>query len=123
MTWTIDGAHTSVAFVVRHMGLSKVRGRFTRFSGEVEVDPGDITSARGRVEVELASVDTGSIDRDEHLRSPDFFDVQHHPTMVFETRKITQQGRSRTSPRRSRSTTSTAAKASIPTATARPVAR
>ena len=92
MTWTIDGAHTSVAFVVRHMGLSKVRGRFTRFSGEVEGDPGDITSARGRVEVELASVDTGSVDRDDHLRSPDFFDVQNHPTMVFETKKITQQG-------------------------------
>jgi polyisoprenoid-binding protein YceI len=92
MAWTIDTAHSSVAFVARHMGLSKVRGRFTSFRGEVEGDPADITTARARFEVDLASVDTGSPDRDAHLRSADFFDVDHHPTMTFVSRSIEPAG-------------------------------
>jgi polyisoprenoid-binding protein YceI len=92
MAWTIDTAHTSVAFVVRHMGLSKVRGLFKSFSGEVDGDPGDLTSANGRVEVDVASIDTGNADRDSHLRSADFFDVDKHPTMVFETKRIVNNG-------------------------------
>ena len=92
MAWTTDTAHTSVGFVARHMGLSKVRGQFTSFRGEVEGDPSDLTSARGRLEVDLASVDTGNVDRDAHLKSADFFDVENHPTMVFESKRVTKDG-------------------------------
>jgi polyisoprenoid-binding protein YceI len=92
MAWTIDTAHTSVAFVARHMGLSKVRGQFTSLRGEVQGDPSDFASARARVEVDVESVDTGSPDRDAHLRSPDFFDVETHPKMVFETKEIIERG-------------------------------
>ena len=92
MAWTIDTAHTTVGFMARHMGLSKVRGQFTSFSGSVEGDPTDITTARARFEVDLASVDSGSPDRDAHLRSPDFFDVENHPTMVFQSRSVIRDG-------------------------------
>ena len=92
MAWTIDTAHTSVGFVARHMGLSKVRGQFTSFRGEVEGDPQDITSVKARFEVDTTSVDTGSPDRDAHLRSEDFFDVEKYPTMTFVTRSIEPDG-------------------------------
>jgi polyisoprenoid-binding protein YceI len=83
MAWTIDTAHTTVSFSARHMGLAKVRGIFSRFEGTIEGDPKDIASVKGRFEVDLASVDTGNADRDAHLRSADFFDVEKHPTMTF----------------------------------------
>lgn len=92
MAWEIDPAHTTVGFSARHMGLSTVRGRFTEFDGSIEVDPGDITSATGRVEVDLASVETGNRDRDAHLRSADFFDVERFPKMVFVPRSVTPSG-------------------------------
>lgn len=92
MAWKVDDAHTTVSFTARHMGLSKVRGQFTRFSGEVEGDPKDITSATGRFEVDMASVETGNGDRDAHLRAGDFFDVERFPTMTFVGRSITPAG-------------------------------
>lgn len=92
MGWAIDEAHTTVGFVARHMGLSKVRGQFTRFRGEVEGNPTDITSARGRFEVDLDSVDTGNADRDAHLKSADFFNVEKNPKMVFESKAISSEG-------------------------------
>lgn len=92
MAWTIDTAHTTVGFKTRHMGLSKVRGQFTSFRGSVEGDPKDITTAKARLEVDLASVDSGSPDRDTHLRSPDFFGVENHPTMVFQSKSVIPDG-------------------------------
>lgn len=92
MAWTIDTAHTNVGFVARHMGLSKVRGKFTEFRGEVDGSPEDISSATGRIEVDVASVETGNADRDAHLKSADFFDVDNHPTMVFEAKEIRAKG-------------------------------
>jgi polyisoprenoid-binding protein YceI len=92
MAWVIDPAHTSVGFSARHMGLSTVRGRFTRFGGSIELDPADITSATGRVEVDLTSVETGNKDRDAHLRSADFFDVERFPQMVFVPKSVTPSG-------------------------------
>ena len=88
MTWTIDTAHTSVGFKARHMGLSKVRGQFTSFRGEIEGDPTDISTAKARIEIDLASVDSGNPDRDGHLKGPDFFDVENHPTMVFQSTSV-----------------------------------
>ena len=92
MEWQIDPAHTSVGFIARHMGLSKVRGQFTSFRGEIEGDPTDITSAKARLEIDLASVDTGNADRDAHLKSADFFDVEKHPTMTFVSKNVTKDG-------------------------------
>jgi polyisoprenoid-binding protein YceI len=92
MNWTIDTAHTNIGFVARHMGLSKVRGQFTSFRGEVEGDPTDITSAKARLEVDTASIDSGNPDRDAHLKGADFFDVERYPTMTFVTRSIEASG-------------------------------
>ena len=92
MAWTVDTAHTTVGFSARHMGLAKVRGQFGRFDGAVWGDPADITTARGRFEIETASVDTGNADRDAHLRSADFFDVERHPKMVFEATSVEPAG-------------------------------
>ena len=93
MAWTIDTAHTTVSFSARHMGLAKVRGVFTGFDGSIEGDPKDIGSAKARFEVDLASVDTGNADRDAHLRSADFFDVEKNPKMTFVSTSIEPNGK------------------------------
>lgn len=92
MAWTIDPVHTSVGFTARHLGLSKVRGQFTDFRGEVEGDPTDITTARARLEIDMASVQTGSADRDTHIKGEDFFDVEKHPTMTFVSTRVEPDG-------------------------------
>ena len=92
MTWNIDTAHTRVGFVARHMGLSKVRGQFGSFRGEVEGDPGDVTTARAWFEVDMASIDSGNADRDAHLKSSDFFDVEKYPTMRFVSKRVERSG-------------------------------
>ncbi len=88
MGWVIDQAHSTIGFSARHMGLSTVRGRFTKFEGTIEGDPDDITTAKARLEIDLASVDTGNADRDAHLRSADFFTVEEHPKMIFESTSV-----------------------------------
>ena len=81
-TWAIDPTHTEVGFVARHLMVSKVRGSFTDVSGTVEVAE-DITQSRVDVTAKIASVETGSADRDAHLKSEDFFDAEKFPTMRF----------------------------------------
>jgi polyisoprenoid-binding protein YceI len=83
-TWHVDPTHSSVGFTARHLMISKVRGRFGSFSGSVEV-PENRLAAKVSATVDLASVSTGDENRDEHLRGSDFFDVEHHPTMSFES--------------------------------------
>ena len=92
MAWAVDEAHSSVGFVARHLGLSKVRGQFTSFSGEIEGDPSDITTAKARFEIDTASIDTGSPDRDAHLKSPDFFDSERYPKITFVSTSIKRNG-------------------------------
>ncbi len=90
-TWGLDAPHCTVEFVVRHMGISKVRGRFRGFEATVDVGDALETSVL-RASVDMASVDTGDADRDAHLRGADFFDVDRHPRMMFESTSITPVG-------------------------------
>lgn len=81
-TWEIDPAHSHVSFVVRHLLVSKVRGKFGTFSGTIEVaEAPEESKVTGTVEA--ASVDTGEPNRDAHIRSGDFLDVENHPTITF----------------------------------------
>lgn len=90
-TYEIDPSHSVVEFVVRHMGLAKVRGRFNDFRGTIEIgDELEQSSARGTIQT--ASIDTRDEDRDQHLRSPDFFDVQQHPTIEFRSTGVRREG-------------------------------
>ena len=83
-TWNVDPVHSTVGFVARHLMISKVRGRFTDFSGSIEVAP-DPLQSHLEASVNLASVDTGDEGRDAHLRTADFFDLDGNgsPTMTF----------------------------------------
>jgi polyisoprenoid-binding protein YceI len=86
--WTIDPAHSRIAFHVRHLMISNVHGQFERWSGAVELDPEQPTQARVRLDIDAASVDTREPKRDAHLRSAEFFDVEQHPTIMFEATEI-----------------------------------
>jgi len=87
-TYLIDTSHSSAEFVVRHLGLSKVRGRFTRFSGDIQIaDTPEESSVE--VDIDVDSVDTSESNRDNHLRGPDFFHVEEHPSMSFKSTSVT----------------------------------
>jgi polyisoprenoid-binding protein YceI len=91
--WTIDPAHTRVGFNVSHMVISEVDGEFKKFTGKVQLDDKDLTKSAVEFTIEAGSIDTGNEDRDKHLRSPDFFDVQKFPTLSFKSTKITKAGK------------------------------
>jgi polyisoprenoid-binding protein YceI len=90
-TWTIDPVHSEVGFSVRHMMVSKVRGKFTKFSGTV-VTGETLLDSTVNAEIELSSIDTGAEQRDGHLRSPDFFDTEHHPLMTYRSTGLRPDG-------------------------------
>ncbi|MBX5435690.1 MAG: YceI family protein [Alicyclobacillaceae bacterium] len=90
--WALDAAHSSLDFSVRHMMITNVRGTFHKFDATIEADPDDLTDAKIEFTVDLASVDTNNADRDAHLRSADFFDVEHHPNMTFKATRIVKKG-------------------------------
>ena len=87
-TWKIDPNHTTVSFTARHMMITKVRGRFTEVEGTIETDDADPSAASVRVAIPTESIDTGVEDRDAHLRSGDFLDVENHPVMTFESTRV-----------------------------------
>jgi polyisoprenoid-binding protein YceI len=87
--WQIDPAHSTIEFSVKHMMFTTVRGRFTRFTGTISADDQDPNNSTAAVEIDAASIDTGAADRDTHLRSADFFDVQQHPTLTFRSTRVT----------------------------------
>lgn len=92
MAWKIDAAHSEVGFAVKHMMISTVRGKFTSFEADVELDPARLEAAKVTARVQAASINTHEDKRDGHLRSPDFFDVEKYPTLTFTSTKVTRSG-------------------------------
>ena len=90
-TWTIDPVHSEVGFTVRHMMVSKVRGRFTTFSGEI-VTGADPLGSSVTAEIALDSIVTGQEQRDAHIRSADFFEVEKYPTMTYRSAGVRAEG-------------------------------
>jgi len=88
-TWNIDASHSELGFTARHLMVTKVRGKFNEFEGAAKVAD-DVTASQVTAVVQLASVDTGSADRDAHLKSGDFFDVENNPTMSFTSTAVTE---------------------------------
>src|ERR1700710_2817900 len=86
-TWKVDPAHSSVAFEVKHMMIATVRGHFSSFEGTLEADE-DPARSRVHGQVDAASIDTGNADRDAHLRSLEFFDVERFPRISFDSTRI-----------------------------------
>ena len=93
--WNIDTVHSGINFSVRHMVVSKVRGRFAKFSGELAIDDDDLTRSSVDVAIDATSIDTGNAQRDTHLRSADFFDVEAFPELRFRSTRIEQRGDAR----------------------------
>jgi len=85
--WAVDTNHSSIGFSIRHLGVSKVRGRFTRFDADIVIgETLDTTTVRATVDI--ASIDTANADRDAHVLSPDLIDVAKRPTMVFRSTRV-----------------------------------
>ncbi len=90
-TWAIDPVHTDVGFVVRHMVVAKVRGRFTKFEGQIVTGENPADSSVTAT-IDLTSIDTGNQQRDDHIRSADFFEVETYPTMTYRSTGVRQDG-------------------------------
>jgi polyisoprenoid-binding protein YceI len=92
MSWLIDNVHSHVGFSVKHMMVSTVRGQFKEYRGTLRLDPKDFARSTFEGEIDVASVDTGNGDRDNHLRTNDFFDAPNHPKITFKSTKIEPKG-------------------------------
>lgn len=91
--WTVDQAHSAIGFEVKHMMVSKVKGQFESYTAEVEAaDLTNLTTATIAFEIHVASINTRSEDRDNHLKSADFFDVENNPSIGFTSTTITKDG-------------------------------
>ena len=93
--WNIDTSHSGIHFSVRHMMFAKVRGRFTSWRGSVRLDPEKLGELSAEVEIDATSIDTGVTDRDNHLRSADFFNVETFPTLRFKSKRVETAGGSK----------------------------
>ncbi|HUJ27675.1 MAG TPA: YceI family protein [Myxococcales bacterium] len=94
-TWNIDTTHSAIHFSVRHMVVSKTRGRFTKWSGQISFDPADPAASSVQVTIDPASVNTEEAQRDAHLRSAEFFDVEKYPQATFRSTKVQEAGEGR----------------------------
>lgn len=86
-TYTVDTAHSKVGFEIPHLVIATVDGRFTKFDGSITIDP-KLEKSKANLNVEIASIDTDNKDRDDHLKSADFFDAAKNPKMTFVTKKV-----------------------------------
>jgi polyisoprenoid-binding protein YceI len=91
-TWNIDATHSTIGFAIRHMVFSKVRGRFLKYTGAIRLDDGDLAKSWVEVAIDAASIDTGTAQRDNHLRSADFFDVEKFPELRFRSTRVEDVG-------------------------------
>lgn len=91
--YTVDAGHSEVTFQVTHLTISKVRGRFKEFEGTVQVEAGKPELSSVEFKIKTAGIDTAEPKRDEHLKSPDFFDVANHPAITFKSSKIVAKGK------------------------------
>ena len=89
--WTLDEAHTRIGFMAKHLMVTKVRGSFDGYEARIEVAD-DLGDSKIEVILDAASITTGAADRDQHLRSADFLDVENHPTITFVSTDITREG-------------------------------
>jgi len=90
-TWNIDPVHSTAEFKVKHIMISNVKGQFTGISGVFKLDEGDLTNSRIKATIEAASINTSHGDRDTHLKSADFFDVENFPTLSFVSTQVTRR--------------------------------
>ncbi len=88
LNWTIDKAHSSIGFRVRHLGISFVNGVFEDYDATLQFDPNDLSTLKATVTIRVASINTGVARRDNHLRSPDFFDVEKYPEIRFVSKEV-----------------------------------
>lgn len=93
--WIIDPDHSVAAFTVRHMMITSVRGQFNRIAGSIQLDPADMAHSSVEAEIDTAGIYTGISKRDEHLSSPDFFDVAKYPKIFFRSTKVEPVGGNR----------------------------
>ena len=93
--WNIDPTHSGINFSIRHMLVSKVRGRFAKYTGSIKLDDDDLTRSSVEATIDASSIDTGTSQRDAHLRSADFFDVEKFPELKFNSRRIEKLADSR----------------------------
>jgi polyisoprenoid-binding protein YceI len=90
-SWTIDPVHSIAEFRVKHLMISNVRGQFTGVTGKLTYDPADITKSSVEASIDVSTIDTRDPQRDTHLKSPDFFDVEKFPTMTFKSSRVTRK--------------------------------
>jgi polyisoprenoid-binding protein YceI len=91
-TWNIDLAHSAIHFSARHMVVSKTRGRFAKFSGTLQFDPKELSKGSVNVEIDPSSIDTGDAQRDGHLKSGDFFEIEKFPKATFKSTQVVEKG-------------------------------
>ena len=91
-TWDIDTAHTNLGFSARHAMVAKVRGHFADYSGTFTIDGENIANSKAEITIQTASILTGQADRDAHLKSPDFLDVENFPTITFVSTAVAEKG-------------------------------
>ena len=92
MAWEIDAAHSQATFAVKHMMIATVKGQFDVLSGKLNIDEQNLANSWVEAEVDAASIDTREANRDAHLRSPDFFNVEQHPKITFKSTNVTHVG-------------------------------
>lgn len=87
-TYTVDPVHSSISFMISHVGISNIHGRFNDFSGKFTIDSADPARSSFTLSIPISSIDTNNVKRDQHLRAPDYFNAKQFPTMSFQSTNV-----------------------------------